>query len=600
MIVQGIRAGGARSGVAMLYAVFAAFAAATMVSMMMTLSLSTNRTAAIKRQGVRARFMAEGAVEVAKRDISEAVANWKAVPPTGQVTIDGTTVTYGIQPTGLSAIQTEPTGIQKMVDGFQIEATATVAGHSRTAHRLVEAQATPVFQFAVFYDRDLEINPGPSMTLGGRVHSNSDMFLNCGGTLTLDTNYVRAAGDIYRHRKDNPGKSKGTVDVRNWVQNPYDPSEPTSYFTMNSESQMSALGVPSTSGYDSNFVDGWDANLDGDFDDPDDWYPWTQGALTYWGAPSGYGTPGYTVQNSVHGIAPASVPQIASVQMFEPTANGTHYFDPASGEYKPAAAGMGTHSKGFYHAKADLSIITYADDTFKAFDAAGNDITLTLNGAIGVTTMYDARQAGGAGGDVTVTMVDMEALGNSVAWPDNGLIYAAQYGAGTGTDASGLRLNNGDYLATPLTVVSENSIYINGDYNTSLKKGAAVIGDAINLLSKAWDDTKSSSSSLPVAGDTTFNVAIMTGNNDTVAGGYNGGLENLPRFHESWSGVSCQINGSFVNLWNSQYANAPWKYGGNVYKAPARNWAYDTMFNNVANLPPFTPMAVDTVDVAVW
>ena len=48
------------------------------------------------------------------------------------------------------------------------------------------ARSTNLFQFAVFYTNDLEILPGPDMTLGGRVHCNGDIYLGCGGTLTVD------------------------------------------------------------------------------------------------------------------------------------------------------------------------------------------------------------------------------------------------------------------------------------------------------------------------------------------------------------------------------------------------------------------------------
>ena len=95
-------------------------------------------------------------------------------------------------------------------------------------------------------------------------------------------------------------------------------------------------------------------------------------------------------------------------------------------------------------------------------------------------------------------------------------------------------------------------------------------------------------------------MAVITGNTETVGARYNGGFENLPRFHENWSGINCNITGSFVNTWTSQYATAPWVYGGDRYTAPRRNWTYDTSFNLVANLPPFTPMAVTAEDIVSW
>jgi len=132
----------------MLYALFAALTAATMISVMMTMSLSSHRTANTKRQNVVAEYLAEGAIEVAKRDLITAVANWQPVPQTGTTVIDGTTVSYAITPTGFSGVAAEASGIQTLVDGYEIQATAAAQGHQVTAHRLVNTEATPIFQFA--------------------------------------------------------------------------------------------------------------------------------------------------------------------------------------------------------------------------------------------------------------------------------------------------------------------------------------------------------------------------------------------------------------------------------------------------------------------
>ena len=86
----------------------------------------------------------------------------------------------------------------------------------------------------------------------------------------------------------------------------------------------------------------------------------------------------------------------------------------------------------------------------------------------------------------------------------------------------------------------------------------------------------------------------------TVPGTYNGGLENYPRFHESWSGTTLFYRGSFVSLGTPRHSNGNWcgtGAGCNIYNAPQRNWDYDTDFQNVANLPPLTPrfVAVDQI-----
>jgi hypothetical protein len=201
-------------------------------------------------------------------------------------------------------------------------------------------------------------------------------------------------------------------------------------------------------------------------------------------------------------------------------------------------------------------------------------------------------------------VINVGALAASGHFPSNGLLYAAHYGSGTGTNARGVQLVNGAVLPQGLTVVSQNPLYVQGNYNvgsaTQPRQGAALIGDAINLLSNAWNGSKRPNSGLPSASDTTFNAAMIAGNMDSSVGSYNGGLENLPRFHENWTGRACNIRGSLVNAWPSRFATAAWVYGGNRYQAPNRNWQYDTMFNNVANLPPFSPVVVSARDVVAW
>jgi len=592
-----------RGGFALLMVGFALFVGAGMTVVLLATSTATSKESTVHRREVTAWYLAEGGIEVAKKQLIEAIADYEGAPTTGTTTIGDLDVEYTIEPTGFQEIVVDNSGIQTTVTGYEITARAEVEGIFSMAHRVVNVEETPIFQFAVFYDDDLEIFPGPNMRLGGRVHSNSDMFLGSGGTLTVDTNYCRAIGDIYRHRKDDPSQSPGTVAIRKWVKDPYDASEPAEYVKMLSKSQFDAEGVTNTSGYDSNFTEGWDSNGDGDFYDANDWLPWGPGALDLWSEPDAYlDGAGSTVKSAAHGTSELKPPSVGSVSMYEEVdggSGGDYSWSVVDQAYVPVAPGTGTHEPGYFHANADLSIITYADGSWAAFDADGDDVTGALSGVVDITTMLDTRQSEGGGQKIDVTEIDMELLSDSGVFPDNGLLYTSTYGAAEGTDAAGIVLTNGSELKGPLTVVSENSVYVHGDYNTDGKQGAAVIADSINLLSNDWDGSKSTSG-LPKASETTFNLAFITGNLPTQGSAYNGGLENLPRFHENWSGINCNLNGSFVNPWESTYATAPWVYGGNRYTAPNRVFTYDEDFNDAANLPPFTPMAVSIAEVVSW
>ncbi len=600
---------------ALLYAVFAAFTAATLVSVLLATSLSSTKISVVKNFNGQAEYLAQGAIEAAKNMVRGEIAAWRVPPPTGVVTINGIPVSYTItqiSPDGVASnikpwaagdppvISVDGSGIQTIITSYRIDASATVQNSTATAHRLVHAEAVPVFQYAVFYNTDLEVNPGPSMTLSGRIHTNGDLYLGCGNTLKLNSNYVRSAGDIHRNRKDNPSASTGTVSIRNWVANPFDVTEPNSYFTMKSKSQMGA--VATVGGYDSNFTTGYDSNGDGDFFDVGDWLPWGPGALDYWSEPTGYaGGTGSTVKDSAHGVTAATPPPLGAIDMFEPAAGGGDW-SLVSGNWTHTP-GAGTHDKGFYHANAGLSIIANAANTsWKAYDASDTDVTAFIPaGTVTLSTIYDARQAGGTGGvstKVKTLKIDMAKLATSAKWPANGLLYAGCNGKGTGVNAKGVQLYNGSALPTKLTAVSDGAVYVQGDYNLTNKKGCAVIGDAVNLLSNGWTGTKAKGTGVPTASATTFNTAIVTGNTNTVGSNYSGGFENLPRFHENWSGVNCTLSGSFVNFWPSQYATGAW--GSATYSPPNRLWGYDPMFNTVANLPPFTPMTVTAVDVVCW
>jgi len=595
-----------REGVALLYAVMSSFVAAGMVVLMLGIAMAGDKSADTETAERQADFLADGALEAAKKTVQNSIANWATVPTQGSITVDGRTADYWVRPTGFSQTVADEAGIQQLQTGYEIRAEAREGRSRSQSFRIINSLATPIFQFAVFYTDDLEVLPGPGMNITGRVHTNGDMYLGSNATLRLNTNYVHAIGGIYRNRKDNPSLSQGNVIVREYVQNPWSALEPTSYYTMWSQSQLTGLGIPSYSGFDSNFVTGWDAGMDGSYLDAGDLLPFGPGALEYWDEPSGYaGGSGETVQTGEHDLGEAVVPHIGSIKAFEENEAGDFVFNSSTGVYDSVPPGTGTHSKGYYHENADLSVIVAPNGLgWNAYDGSGTEITSSVSGAISLGTIYDARQANGVSGVTKVVNINVQALVATGHYPANGLMYSSHYGAGTGTNAKGIKLTNASVLPSKLTVASEDPVYIQGDYNignaTYPKVGAAVICDALNLLSNSWNGSKTHTSGLPNASNTTYNVAMIAGNRDSAVGNYNGGLENLPRFHENWTGRNCTIRGALINTWNSDHGTAPWVYGGNRYQAPNRIWAYDTAFNNVANLPPFTPMAVSARDIVTW
>lgn len=570
---------GKEGGFALLFAVITSVVVAGMVSVMYAAASTAATTAEVTVDVTRARYLAEGALSSVEQELRETLANFGEPDGEGTKTVDGLEVNYVVAEIGQQSILLEDSGIQRLVQPYEISATVRAKGAVGSASRIINAEYTPLFQFAVFYDNDLEILPGPTMTLSGRVHSNGDMFLGCGGTLTFNSNHVRCLGEMFRSRKVGSATG-GNVQFRKYVANPFDSSEPVEYERMLSRSQ---LGPDSVSGYDSLFTEGYDANGDGDFDDSGEHLPFEFGVLDLWSQPEGYGAAGNSVLTGDHGVSYVSTPDVEAIQAWVDAPDGT-----------------GEQVKGFYHDNAGLTIMVDENAlTYVATTADGTDVTGDIAPAITLGDVLDARQSRSSGERSAVLEIDMELLGDLGLMPSNGLLYASHEGLGEDVDAKGILLKNGAELAGDLTLVSEGPVYIQGDYNNVEKKGAAVIADAVNLLSNSWDNSKEYGV-LPRASETDYNVAIVTGSYESVPGRYNGGFENLPRFHENWSGVNCNIVGSFVNSYDSVHATG--SIGGvrALYSPPRRNWSYDTDFNDINELPPFTPMAVAIKSVVSW
>jgi hypothetical protein len=290
------------------------------------------------------------------------------------------------------------------------------------------------------------------------------------------------------------------------------------------------------------------------------------------------------------------------MKLYAPTETGTggdYTYDEGTAEYVAVAPGTGDYEKGYFHRNAGLVIVDGHAYENGVEIVAWPDVTGdgVADNPIREKSFYDGRE----NQYVTTTDVNMDILGKSGHWPANGLLYAAR------TDSSeaqpnGIRLTNASILAEPLTVVSENPVFVKGNYNvgdaTHPKMPAAVMTDSFNILSGAWNDSKTPGT-LPTANNTTVNAAFISGAYGTTLGDYNGGFENLPRFHEKWDGKTCKIRGSFVNIYGSDQATGQWVYGGDNYTAPTRDWNYDTDFNDFNKLPPFTPSVVGTTRV-VW
>jgi hypothetical protein len=179
-----------------------------------------------------------------------------------------------------------------------------------------------------------------------------------------------------------------------------------------------------------------------------------------------------------------------------------------------------------------------------------------------------------------------------------------------------LKLTNGGLGQLPmpgLTIVSENPVYIQGNYNATAgsvtdpgSAAAAVIADAVTLLSNDWNDIRSFMAPTDpdgrVASTTGYRVALVSGKglafpqpafaDDSF--GSDGGVHNFMRLLESWTNRTIRYRGSLVSLFHNRQATGTFKccqYA--VYEPGTREWTFDTNFLLPPGLPPGTPMFRD-------
>ena len=201
----------------------------------------------------------------------------------------------------------------------------------------------------------------------------------------------------------------------------------------------------------------------------------------------------------------------------------------------------------------------------------------------------------------------------------------------TVTNLAAVRLKNGSVIptntapsgaATGFTIATPNPLYVWGNYNlpnsghagttnTSATFPASLVCDAFTVLSANWDDhiegNGATSLSSRDAADPTINAAIIAGSvysTGTAAGQWSGGVHNLPRLLEDWLNVSpsrrtLTLNSSLVNLYNSVKANTQFQNPGVYYEAPTRNFNFDQNFLTASKLPPGTP-TVSVISRLKW
>jgi len=403
------------------------------------------------------------------------------------------------------------TGLYGLVLPYTVTARAVTIGRpvSLTAgiQREIQFQSIPIFQFAVFYNPDLEIENGPPMVINGRVHGNGNGYFAPDTSLTF-LSPVTIAKKIFT----NP--VPGDTHKSSWNMPDYGSAS-------SATESASSLNMPL--------------------------YP-TSGS------------------NDAHDIL--EMPPLIGT---DPIPND-RYFNKAGLRIVVTEV-------------AGVAVVT-------ATNGAGVPVTSITSAMVNTTkSIYNYRE----GKTQKLTEINIGNLSAAGKLPSNGIVYVVDQRPVTSSQQTSVRVVNGATLPTNgLTVATPNPIYVQGNFNTA-NRPASILADAVNILSNNWNDANHDQSlSKRKASATTVNSAIFTGIVPTTGNNYSGGLENLPRFHEDWSGgVVFTYSGSMVVMFNSETAVGKW--GSSSYSPPNRNWSFNVNFLDPTQLPPGTPSVVSLV-----
>ncbi len=566
-------------------------------------------------------------------------------------------------------------GVNSIQYSYVVESSAVniVGDEEATVGAEFLVSYIPLFQFAAFYRNDLEILPGPTMILKGRVHTNGNLYLNANQelhieddpALGLNTVQVSAGEHVYRGRK-NADKCTGRVEIDK-LEDTVAPAGDLDPLVLPCNGTATRL-VPQLE------LNAWQGSIQSQIEtisipEPD---ILDKGSGVFWNKadlrivlrldtgtgqlPGGAVLPHtIEVQNddgSRNLVKTAALYAFMTNMAWNQVNSALAYRGTMPVFYSdvPFNAACGAPCSDADPSCGNTDPLCY---TPQLAARAGGVYDQTMAAGIGAPFDLDYRRGGFYNWRERKWMLMLNInVGDLIRWnQQNGdplfatsdtshgglVIYATVEGpASNAINNYGVRVFGGANLALPggigvtanpagLTVVSDQAIYVIGDYNRGIvapaviqpwsdqailpRQPAALIGDSVNILSENYwnpncagalcrdgqsvDDLRDGPRD---AVTTVVNSAFLGGVDTTpggFAGGYNGGMENYPRFHETWSnGAWLRYRGSFVSLGEPEKVQGAWCGTGpgcNIYDPPRRDWNFDASFNDVANLPPLTP-----------
>jgi len=453
------------------------------------------------------------------------------------------------------------------------------SGAVGTAQEDVMLALVPLTAYAIFYNGLLEFSTCATMTVNGAVHSNTNIYVGTGASLTFNTT-VTASG-IVEAPDNNGGHWASGSAVTN-----YSSSWNTTFNgATNFINRLASiqLSIPMTNTH--MLIDVPTTNNASTVTGQQQLYNEAQVVLTI----SNLNSSDPYTSNVVVSVKIQKAPTSADVPGADTVPTIVTYTNP-SPSFLSTNLPFLSLTNTFYDRREGTTNITSQIDlgNYKAWLTNGTGPVVgkfPANGSSGYPTILfvnDNRNTATLGGN----KMDVVRITNGISPPANG-------GAGFS-------------LATP------NPLYVMGNYNqtvsgnlgtTNTASGTvpcALMSDSLTILSSAWSDYNSMNNGYGSGGGwganaTTVNAAILTGivpSTGTTSTTFSGGVHNLPRLLENWGSVQLTLNTSIINLFNSSKATGVFQNPGVYYSPPTRKFSYDNNFSDPTKVPPGIPCAL--------
>lgn len=484
----------------------------------------------------------------------------------------------------------------------------------RVGRRFINSN-TSLFQYSIFFQGDLELNPGSGNTIiNGDIVSNGSIYMGprveTSASLRINGKLRFLQGDYFNQVPVTTGTPPVTTMVDTYV-NPNAPPL-VSGVTMGppvgadgtTVLDASTIGTPGsqveTQQSPENLLGGIDATAEAK-SHPELFGPYNRLDPSVWTAAEQA-----QAENNVYRSLIVPPPSAGSANEYPNT---------------PSADDDVVSVRRAYN-KADLIVTVEADNSISVKKSVTTssgttvtDVTAIFGSALATpSNLYDEREAK----TVKVMNLNVGALKTVIdtqrslgTFDFQGFLYVNLKNS-SATSPAAVRLTNAATIPSNastgvgFSIATNGGLYIQGNYNTSGLKDSGgapvtdasdgharevpsmIMADAITVLSSGWVDPVASGTpptlhSMPlssrIATDTSMvvNAGLVTGNYASTTTSSSGGAQNLVRYMEDWTGKNTYFKGSLGRLFSSTQFNGAYAGGaGTVYNQPTRTFSFDS------------------------